>query len=184
MNEYEHISHLIPDYINGTLDESDRILVEHAIASSADLKQIHDEFRLVFETVNRESIKHMMQIDSETVHVKLPVRIQNRMKYPKLMIGITTSFAACFLLWIGISHQHANNSQSIQSDSTPAILITDNVDDDTLWELHYEDVDEAILDDVLNLYVSDIETGKEINRLLENEITQYLLKENQDDEEL
>ena len=45
-------------------------------------------------------------------------------------------------------------------------------------------MEEAILDDVLTLYISDIETGKEINPLLEEEITEYLLKEHQDDETL
>jgi hypothetical protein len=45
-------------------------------------------------------------------------------------------------------------------------------------------VEEVILDELLTLYVSDIESGKEINPLLENEITNYLLQESSDEEVL
>ena len=184
MNEHEYISHLIPDYINGTLDESDRILVENAIASSPDMKKLHDDFLLVFESLNKETIKEMMQNESESVHVLVPIRNQNRMKFPKLMIGITTSIAACLLLWVGISQQYNSKSDSVQSKNYSSISLSEDLDEYALFELQTEDLDEVILDDVLNVYVSDIETGREINHLLEEEITRYLLKENQDEDEL
>ena len=41
-----------------------------------------------------------------------------------------------------------------------------------------------ILDEILTVYVSDIESGNEINPLLEKEITNYLLQENADEEVL
>jgi hypothetical protein len=45
-------------------------------------------------------------------------------------------------------------------------------------------VEEVILDEILTVYVSDIESGKEINPLLEKEITNYLLQENADEDVL
>ena len=184
MKDHEHLSHLIPDYINGALDEADRILVEQAIASSPTLKEMHDEFLLVFETLNTETIKHVMQAEAESVHVILPIRAHSKIKIPKLMIGITTSIAACLLLWVGISKQNKSKSNAFQTGISSTVSLSENIDEFALLELQSEEVEEVILDDVLNLYVSDIETDKEINRLLEEEITQYLLKENQDEDEL
>lgn len=182
MNDYEYIKQLIPDYINGALNDADRILVENAIASSPDFKVLFDEFLLVFESLNKEEIKQLMDADSESVQVMIPRKSRNIHKVPTIIIGFTTSVAACLLLWIGISEQQASNSFAQKSKS--ALSSTETIDDEIVWELYSEDVEEAILDDVLTLYISDIETGKEINPLLEEEITEYLLKEHQDDETL
>jgi predicted ribosome quality control (RQC) complex YloA/Tae2 family protein len=62
--------------------------------------------------------------------------------------------------------------------------LAETIDEFTPLELQSEDVEEVILDELLTLYVSDIESGKEINPLLENEITNYLLQESSDEEVL
>jgi hypothetical protein len=62
--------------------------------------------------------------------------------------------------------------------------LTETIDEYTPLELQSEDVEEVILDEILTVYVSDIESGKEINPVLEKEITNYLLQENTDEEVL
>ena len=62
--------------------------------------------------------------------------------------------------------------------------MAETIDEFTPLELQSEDVEEVILDEILTVYVSDIESGKEINPLLEKEITNYLLQENADEEVL
>jgi transposase len=103
---------------------------------------------------------------------------------PKIMIGTTTSIAACLLLWIGINNQISSNVQNGDVKKIPTIELAETIDEFTPLELQSEDVEEVILDEILTLYVSDIESGKEINPVLEKEITNYLLQENTDEEVL
>jgi phosphatidylglycerophosphatase A len=103
---------------------------------------------------------------------------------PKIMIGTTTSIAACLLLWIGINEQTTINVQKSDIIKIPSIELAETMDEYTALELQSEDVEEVILDEILTVYVSDIESGNEINPLLEKEITNYLLQENADEEVL
>jgi transposase len=88
------------------------------------------------------------------------------------------------LLWIGINNQISSNVQNGDVKKIPTIELAETIDEFTPLELQSEDVEEVILDEILTLYVSDIESGKEINPVLEKEITNYLLQENTDEEVL
>lgn len=184
MNEFEHIEQLIPDYINGTIDEDTKLLVERAIATSPSLKKMHNDFLCVFESLNKEDIQSLMLAESNSVNIPIPDKVGNVHTIPKIMIGAITTIAACLILWIGISHQQVAPSTDIQSTISSNVFVNNSVDEFDLLELQSEDLEEVILEDVLDLYVSDIETEKDINPLLEEEITKYLLKDNHDDEVL
>jgi len=95
-----------------------------------------------------------------------------------------TSIAACLLLWIGINEKTPINVEKSEIMKIPSIELAETIDEYTPLELQSEDVEEVILDEILTVYVSDIESGKEINPLLEKEITNYLLQENADEEVL
>ena len=184
MNNHERISLMIPDYINGTLSEADTHIVEKALASSHDLQHKHDEYVHVFTALKKEEIIQLMNDEVESVDVILPFKAKRKMFIPKIMIGTTTSIAACLLLWIGINEQTPINVQKSDVMKIPTIELAETIDEYTPLELQSEDVEEVILDEILTVYVSDIESGKEINPLLEKEITNYLLQENVDDEVL
>ena len=184
MNNHERISQMIPDYINGTLSEVDMHIVEKALASSHDLQHKHDEYIHVFTALKKEDIIQLMNDEVESVDVILPFKAKRKMFIPKIMIGTTTSIAACLLLWIGINNQISSNVQNGDVKKLPTIELAETIDEFTPLELQSEDVEEVILDELLTLYVSDIESGKEINPLLENEITNYLLQESSDEEVL
>lgn len=184
MNNHEYIEYLLPDYINGTLSEADIYIVEKALASSKDLQQKHDEFVQVFGVLKQDDIIQLMNDEVESVDVTLPFKAKRNMFMPKIMIGTTTSIAACLLLWIGINNQISSNVQNGDDMKIPTIELAETIDEFTPLELQSEDVEEVILDEILTLYVSDIESGKEINPVLEKEITNYLLQENTDEEVL
>jgi hypothetical protein len=184
MNNHEYIEHLLPDYINGTLSEADIYVVEQALASSKDLQQKHDEFVQVFSVLKQDIIMQLMNDEVESVDVIIPLKAKKKMMIPKIIIGTTTSIAACLLLWIGINNQISSNVQNGDVKKIPTIELAETIDEFTPLELQSEDVEEVILDEILTLYVSDIESGKEINPVLEKEITNYLLQENTDEEVL
>jgi hypothetical protein len=184
MNNHEYVEHLLPDYINGTLSEADMHIVEKALASSHDLQHKHDEYVQVFTALKKEDIIQLMNDEVESVDLTLPFKAKRNMFMPKIMIGTTTSIAACLLLWIGINEQTPINVQKGDVMKIPTIELAETIDEYTPLELQSEDVEEVILDEILTVYVSDIESGKEINPLLEKEITNYLLQENVDEEVL
>jgi len=184
MNNYEHIAQMIPDYINGTLSEADMLLVEQALDNSPDLQQKHDEYVQVFNVLKKEDIIQMMNDDVQSVHVVIPLKARRKLFVPKFIIGTTTSIAASLLLWIGINEQTPINVQKGDAMKISTIELAETIDDYIPLELQSEDVEEVILDEILTVYVSDIESGKEINPLLEKEITNYLLQENTDEEVL
>jgi hypothetical protein len=173
---------MIPDYINGTLSDAEMHIVEQALASSHDLQHKHDEYVHVFTALKKEDIIQLMNDEVESVDVILPFKAKRKMLIPKIMIGTTTSIAACLLLWIGINEQSPINIQNGNVMKIPTIELAETIDEYTPLELQSEDVEEVILDEILTVYVSDIESGKEINPLLEKEITNYLLQENTDEE--
>jgi len=182
MNNHEYIEQLLPDYINGTLSEADIYIVEQALATSKDLQQKHDEYAQVFSALKKEDIIQLMNQEAESVDVIIPLKAKKKMVIPKIMIGTTTSIAACLLLWVGINNQISSNVQNVDVKKIPTIELAETIDEYTPLELQSEDVEEVILDEILTLYVSDIESGKEINPLLEKEITDYLLQESSDEE--
>jgi hypothetical protein len=182
MNNHERILQMIPDYINGTLSDAEMHIVEQALASSHDLQHKHDEYVHVFTALKKEDIIQLMNDEVESVDVILPFKAKRKMLIPKIMIGTTTSIAACLLLWIGINEQSPINIQNGNVMKIPTIELAETIDEYTPLELQSEDVEEVILDEILTVYVSDIESGKEINPLLEKEITNYLLQENTDEE--
>ncbi len=182
MNNHEYIEQLLPDYINGTLSEADIYIVEQALATSKDLQQKHDECAQVFSALKKEDILQLMNQEAESVDVIIPLKAKKKMVIPKIMIGTTTSIAACLLLWVGINNQISSNVQNVDVKKIPTIELAETIDEYTPLELQSEDVEEVILDEILTLYVSDIESGKEINPLLEKEITDYLLQESSDEE--
>jgi hypothetical protein len=184
MNNHERISQMIPDYINGTLSEVDMHIVEKALASSHDLQHKHDEYVHVFTALKKEDIIQLMNDEVESVDVILPFKAKRKMFIPKIMIGTTTSIAACLLLWIGINEQTPINVEKSDIMKIPSIELTETIDEYTPLELQSEEVEEVILDEILTVYVSDIESGKEINPVLEKEITNFLLQENTDEEVL
>ena len=184
MIDHELISQMIPDYINGTLSEADMHIVEEALASSTDLQQKHDEFVQVFSVLKQDDIIQLMNDEVESVDVIIPLKAKKKMMIPKIIIGTTTSIAACLLLWIGINEQTHINVLNDDVKKAVKIELAETIDDFTLLELQSEDVEEVILDEILTVYVSDIESGKEINPVLENEITKYLLQESSDEEVL
>jgi hypothetical protein len=184
MNNHENVEQLLPDYINGTLSEADISIVEQALASSKDLQKKHDEFVQVFSVLKQDNIIQLMNDEVESVDVIIPLKAKRKMIFPKIMIGITTSIAACLLLWIGINNQISSNVKNVDVKKIPTIELAGTIDEYTPLELQSEDVEEVILDEILTLYVSDIESGKEINPVLENEITNYLLQESSDEEVL
>ena len=182
MNNHEYIEQLLPDYINGTLSEADIYIVEQALSTSKDLQQKHDEYAQVFSALKKEDIIQLMNQEAESVDVIIPLKAKKKMVIPKIMIGTTTSIAACLLLWVGINNQISSNVQNVDVKKIPTIELSETIDEYTPLELQSEDVEEVILDEILTLYVSDIESGKEINPLLEKEITDYLLQESSDEE--
>jgi hypothetical protein len=182
MNNHEYIEQLLPDYINGTLTEDDIYIVEQALASSKDLQQKHDEYAQVFSALKKEDIIQLMNQEAESVDVIIPLKAKKKMVIPKIIIGTATSIAACLLLWVGINNQISSNVQNGDVKKLPTIELAETIDEYTPLELQSEDVEEVILDEILTLYVSDIESGKEINPLLEKEITDYLLQESSDEE--
>lgn len=184
MNNHEHIAQMIPDYINGTLSEADKHIVEQALASSHDLQHTHDEYIHVFTALKKEDIIQLMNDEVESVNVILPFKAKRKMFIPKIVIGATTSLAACLLLWIGINEQTPSIIEKSDVIKIPSIEFAETIDEYTPLELQSEEVEEVILDEILTVYVSDIESGKEINPLLEKEITNYLLQENADEEVL
>ena len=121
MNNHERISLMIPDYINGTLSEADTHIVEKALDSSHDLQHKHDEYVHVFNALNKEDIIQLMNDEIESVDVILPFKVKRKMFIPKIMIGTTTSIAACLLLWIGINEQTPINVQKGDVMKIPTI---------------------------------------------------------------
>ena len=184
MNNHERISQMIPEYINGTLSQADTHIVEEALASSDDLQHKHDEYVDVFNALKKEDIIQLMNDEVESVDVILPFKVKRKMFIPKIMIGTTTSIAASLLLWIGINEKTPINVEKSEIMKIPSIELAETIDEYTPLELQSEDVEEVILDEILTVYVSDIESGKEINPLLEKEIINYLLQENTDEEVL
>lgn len=184
MIDHELISHMIPDYINGKLSEADMQIVEKALASSHDLQHKHDEYVHVFKALKKEDIIQLMNEEVESVDVILPLKAKKKMFFPKILIGTTTAIAACLLLWIGVNTQTQINVLKDDVKKITNIELAETIDEFTPLELQSEDVEEVILDEILTVYVSDIESGKEINPLLEKEITNYLLQENADEEVL
>lgn len=184
MTDHELISQMIPDYINGTLSEADMQIVEQALASSTDLQHKHDEYIHVFKTLKKQDIIQLMNDEVESVDVILPLKAKKKMFLPKIMIGTTTAIAACLLLWIGVNTQTHFYVLNDDVKKRTNIELAETIVDFTPLELQSEDMEEVILDEILSVYISDIESGKEINPLLENEITKYLLQENSVDETL
>jgi len=181
---HEHMSHMLPDFIHGTLQPEDHALVEHAIAHSNDLEQEYHALKRVFDTLRKEDILLMMNENAASVGVLFPLKKTKNLLIPKILIGTSTSIAACVLLWIGISQKTIDTPQQKLPTNSSAVQLADIMDENSTLDLQSDEVEEVILDDILSVYVSDIESGTDINPLLEQEITTFLLQENLDDEAL
>ena len=181
---HEHISHMLPDFIHGTLQPEDHSVVQKAIADSKELQQEYHELQQVFNALKKDDIIQLMHEEAASVSIFVPMDIKKKLFIPKILIGATTSIAACLLLWIGISKQSNDSHLKRESRDISTAHLADILDEYSTLELQSDEVEEVILDDILTVYVSDIETGKEINPLLEEEITNFLLQENQEDEAL
>jgi hypothetical protein len=182
MNEFEHLSHMLPDYINGTLPEADKKMIQQALLVSPDLQEEYEAFKHILNALDKENIIELMNHEADFVQVKLSEKKQTMIRFPKIIIGATTSLAACLLLWIGISKndmQSIQNSDMIHSQPT---LISNDIEDELIMEMHSEDVEAALMDEILSVYTSDIESGKVLDPVLEEEITKYLLQEIHDEE--
>ena len=104
-----------------------------------------------------------------------------------LIIGASTAIAACTLIWIGITHVPKDEKSKVSSISTEyqmtPVLLSDEIHGLTMSP---DDLEDIMLEEVLALYVRDIESegNAPLNPILEDEITKFLLKESKDEESL
>lgn len=190
MKDYNEISLLFPDHINGTLSPEERKMVDDALQSSRELQAEYDSMHRVFQLLDRVEILTDMEMQAHSIGLNSFVRVSPKrpiLQPVRLMIGASTAIAACMLIWIGMTHtskQEKSNAtlQTSQYEMTP-VLLSDEIHGLTMTP---DDLEDIMLEEVLALYVRDIESdGDEpLNPVLEEEITKFLLKDSKDEESL
>ncbi|NBO70161.1 MAG: hypothetical protein EBU66_05165 [Bacteroidetes bacterium] len=190
MKDHNGISLLFPDHINGTLSLEERKMVDEALQSSPELQAEYDSMHRVFQLLDRDEILADMEMQAHSIGLNSFVRVSSKrpiLQPVRLMIGASTAIAACMLIWIGITHtskQENSNAtlQTSQYEITP-VLLSDEIHGLTMTP---DDLEDIMLEEVLALYVRDIESDGDapLNPVLEEEITKFLLKDSKDEESL
>ncbi|MGA1278413.1 MAG: hypothetical protein ACO30P_08340 [Candidatus Kapaibacteriota bacterium] len=190
MKDNHEILYLFPDHINGALSQEERRMVDEALLSSPELQAEYDSFHRVFQLLDRDEIISEMESQARAIelHAFVPISKKRPMLQPvPLIIGASTAIAACMLIWIGIKNEPTldkGKSSSITSryEISP-VLLSDEIHGLTMSP---DDLEDIMLEEVLALYVRDIESegNAPLNPILEDEITKFLLKESKDEESL
>jgi len=186
MNDKHEILSLFPDHINGKLAEHDKLIVDEALRSFPELKAEYDEYVQVFHSLNKTDILSTMEAKADTFALK---SMNPKMMRPmQIMIGSVTTLAACLLVWIGItSTDHVSSIEkspaTVGHIEVESVSYADNLNG---TNISTDDLEDIMLEEVLALYVRDIESDLDapLNPVLEEEITKYLLKESQDEESM
>lgn len=190
MKDNHEISLLFPDHINGTLCPEERRMVDEALLSSPELQAEYDSFHRVFQLLDRDEIISEMESQARAIelHAFVPISKKRPMLQPvPLIIGASTAIAACMLIWIGMTNASKDVKTDVSSISTEyqmtPVLLSDEIHGLTMSP---DDLEDIMLEEVLALYVRDIESegNAPLNPILEDEITKFLLKESKDEESL
>ncbi|MFM7156973.1 MAG: hypothetical protein ACKO0Y_04080, partial [Bacteroidota bacterium] len=166
-----------------------RKMVDEALQSSPELQAEYDSMHRVFQLLDRDEILADMEMQAQSIGLNSFVRVspkRSTLQPVRLMIGASTAIAACMLIWIGThtSKQEKSNAtlQTSQYEMTP-VLLSDEIHGLTMTA---DDLEDIMLEEVLALYVRDIESDGDapLNPVLEEEITKFLLKDSKDEESL